>query len=456
MPRPALHLLPHTGEGVPALRAEPVADGRLSALSGRAGVRVRSPFSARPSASGCGSASLTYGADMRAGLARRAALARAIGAPLMATNDALMHAPERRPLADVLACIREKTTLRSRGAPDAANAERHLKAAGEMARLFAAAPEAVAETIRFLDGLTFSLDELGTIATRKSCARATPRRRRRSKPSRRAARARAIPAAFRERSREALAHELALIAHARLRALFSHRPRHRALRPHARNPVPGPRLGGQFRGLLLPRHHRGRPGAIRSSLRALHLARAQRAAGHRRRFRARAARGGDPVHLRALRARARRPRRRRDRPIAPARRSASRPRFSASATTSSPRSTEPPGATTRRRSARTACARRALIPPIRRWRWRWGWPRELTGFPRHLSPAHRRLRHHPRPARRGRAGDERGDGRSHHDRMGQGRSRRAGHPQGRRARARHADRALPRASTFSIAITASA
>src|SRR5208337_297536 len=41
-------------------------------------------------------ASLTYGEDMRGGLARRAALARRLGAPLLATNDALMHAPERR------------------------------------------------------------------------------------------------------------------------------------------------------------------------------------------------------------------------------------------------------------------------------------------------------------------------------------------------------------------------
>jgi error-prone DNA polymerase len=56
-------------------------------------------------------ASLAYGPDMRGGLAQRAALSRAIGAPLIATNDALMHAPERRALADVLACIREKTTL---------------------------------------------------------------------------------------------------------------------------------------------------------------------------------------------------------------------------------------------------------------------------------------------------------------------------------------------------------
>ena len=82
------------------------------------------------------------------------------GAPLIATNDALMHAPERRALADVLTCIREKTTLEAAGRLTQANAERHLKAPREMARLFAPAPDAIAETIRFLDGLQFSLDEL--------------------------------------------------------------------------------------------------------------------------------------------------------------------------------------------------------------------------------------------------------------------------------------------------------
>ena len=106
-------------------------------------------------------ASLTYGEDMRGGLARRSALARSVGAPLIATNDTLMHAPERRTLADVLTCIREKTTLEeAAGRLTQANAERHLKAPREMARLFAEAPQAIAETIRFLDGLAFSLDEL--------------------------------------------------------------------------------------------------------------------------------------------------------------------------------------------------------------------------------------------------------------------------------------------------------
>ena len=71
-----------------------------------------------------------------------------------------MHAPERRPLADVLACIREGVTLEAAGRLTQANAERHLKDAPEMLRLFAEAPEALEATTRFLDGLRFSLDEL--------------------------------------------------------------------------------------------------------------------------------------------------------------------------------------------------------------------------------------------------------------------------------------------------------
>ena len=97
---------------------------------------------------------------MRGGLAERAAAARRLGAPLLAVNDVLMHDPERRPLADVVACIREKTTLAAAGLLTQANAERHLKGPEEMARLFAEAPDAVEETIRFLDGIAFSLDEL--------------------------------------------------------------------------------------------------------------------------------------------------------------------------------------------------------------------------------------------------------------------------------------------------------
>jgi error-prone DNA polymerase len=156
-------------------------------------------------------ASLTYGADMRGGLARRAALASAIGAPLIATNDALMHAPERRALADVLTCIRKKTTLEAAGRLTQANAERHLKGLREMARLFGDAPEAVAETVRFLDGLAFSLDEL------KHCY---PEELREGHATPQAAleaftwegAETRYPGGVPERTREALTHELKLIA----------------------------------------------------------------------------------------------------------------------------------------------------------------------------------------------------------------------------------------------------
>jgi error-prone DNA polymerase len=156
-------------------------------------------------------ASLTYGEHMRGGLAQRAALARQVGSPLIATNDALMHAPERRPLADVIACIREGTTLEAAGRLTQANAERHLKAPDEMARLFAETPQAVAETMRFLDGLSFSLDELSHCypeELREGYATAQVALEAFTEAG---ARAR-YPGGIPERTREALTHELALIA----------------------------------------------------------------------------------------------------------------------------------------------------------------------------------------------------------------------------------------------------
>ena len=89
-------------------------------------------------------------------------------------------------------------------------------------------------------------------------------------------------------------------------ALLPQRPPDRGDRPGAAHPLPGPRERGQQRGLLRPRHHRGRPLAHVPALRALPRGRAPRAARHRRRLRARAPRGGDPGHLRHVRPRPRR------------------------------------------------------------------------------------------------------------------------------------------------------
>ena len=75
-------------------------------------------------------------------------------------NDVLYHAPERRPLQDVVTCIREHVTIDTAGRLLEANAERHLKSPHEMARLFRRAPEAIDRTLRFLDRCNFSLEEL--------------------------------------------------------------------------------------------------------------------------------------------------------------------------------------------------------------------------------------------------------------------------------------------------------
>ncbi len=94
-------------------------------------------------------ASMTYGRHMRRDLMNRRALARRTGLPLLATNDVLMHAPRRRALQDVLTSIREGVTLDAAGYRLEANAERHLKDATEMARLFTEAPEAIARPYVF-------------------------------------------------------------------------------------------------------------------------------------------------------------------------------------------------------------------------------------------------------------------------------------------------------------------
>lgn len=86
--------------------------------------------------------------------------AEAAGVPLIALGETLYHAPERRPLQDVLTCIREGVRLEAAGYRLEANAERHLKPAEEMLALFADAPEAVAETLALSAELRFSLDDL--------------------------------------------------------------------------------------------------------------------------------------------------------------------------------------------------------------------------------------------------------------------------------------------------------
>ena len=196
-----VHLLPQAGEGsVPRAREKGWGEGKRL-------TQLREAFAGRLWIGACP----TYGLDMRGGLAERAALARKLGAPLIVVNDVLMHVSERRALADVVACIREKTTLAAAGLLTQANAERHLKGPEEMARLLVEAPGAVEETIRFLDGIAFSLDELAYgYPEELREGYATPQQALEAFAES-GARAR-YPEGVPDRVRSALDHELALIA----------------------------------------------------------------------------------------------------------------------------------------------------------------------------------------------------------------------------------------------------
>ena len=88
-------------------------------------------------------------------------LASAFHLPVIATNGVRFAEVPDRPLYDVLTCIRHKTTLEHAGRRLSANAERYLKPAEAMARLFSDLPEAIAGTRELADRLEFTMADLG-------------------------------------------------------------------------------------------------------------------------------------------------------------------------------------------------------------------------------------------------------------------------------------------------------
>jgi hypothetical protein len=81
-------------------------------------------------------------------MAEIARLAQTHDLPLVAIGDVLYHAPERRPLQDVLTCIRERETLATIGTRLKPNAERHLRSHAEMLHLFKGYEQAVSASGR--------------------------------------------------------------------------------------------------------------------------------------------------------------------------------------------------------------------------------------------------------------------------------------------------------------------
>ncbi|BCH27818.1 error-prone DNA polymerase [Mesorhizobium sp. L-8-3] len=87
-------------------------------------------------------------------------LAAQMQVPTVVTNDVLFHEPGRRILQDVVTCIRHNVTIDELGDRRERHADRYLKAAEEMHRLFARYPEALARSLEIVERCRFSLNEL--------------------------------------------------------------------------------------------------------------------------------------------------------------------------------------------------------------------------------------------------------------------------------------------------------
>ena len=87
-------------------------------------------------------------------------LARRHGLRSLAAGDILYDSPDKRLLQDVVTAIRHKCTIDDLGFRRERFADRHLKSAAEMARRFAAFPDAVRASADIAERCTFSLREL--------------------------------------------------------------------------------------------------------------------------------------------------------------------------------------------------------------------------------------------------------------------------------------------------------
>lgn len=101
----------------------------------------------------CGPDDLAWFAGLRE-LSRRAKV------PLAAAGGVYYHAPQRRPLQDVLTAVRLGRPVAECGRALFANAERHLHALDELDLLYHPLPGAIARSAEVADRCRFSLDEL--------------------------------------------------------------------------------------------------------------------------------------------------------------------------------------------------------------------------------------------------------------------------------------------------------
>ena len=159
-----------------------------------------------------------YDGNDRDWLNRCAALADQADAPLVAIGDALMHHASRRQLADVLTCMRLGCTIDQIGRNALPNAERRLKPAADMARMFRDHPAAIRRTLDIADRCHFDLGQLRYGYPEEIAEGETPM----ARLTRLAHEglARRYPQGATERARQLMAKELAVVAELDFPAYF--------------------------------------------------------------------------------------------------------------------------------------------------------------------------------------------------------------------------------------------
>jgi error-prone DNA polymerase len=87
-------------------------------------------------------------------------VAKELGVAPVGVNEVLYHDRARRPLQDVLSCIREGKVLSEAGHVIRPNAEHDLKPAEELAHLFSDDPECLRRTLDIAEECSFTLDDI--------------------------------------------------------------------------------------------------------------------------------------------------------------------------------------------------------------------------------------------------------------------------------------------------------
>ncbi len=89
-----------------------------------------------------------------------AEIGQSCGLAMVALGNVLMHRSARRPLADVLTCLRLGCTIDTIGENRLIHGEHRLKSGADMARMFHRYPAAIRRTLEVADRCAFQLDDL--------------------------------------------------------------------------------------------------------------------------------------------------------------------------------------------------------------------------------------------------------------------------------------------------------